>query len=195
MEPIEFADFVRLTVAIVLHDEAALREFGRRFARFGHVHEFHEVALQSHLFCGFPRTLASLDVLRDAGLVLKDPGYDAPAEGAGAELFDAIYGDGAEKVRSHLNGLSPDFSSWIASHAYQAVLARPGLPAAVRELLAVVALAATGHDRQLASHVRGAVRLGARPEDVLQTIALLEGQIPPERVERAQEIAQRFTQA
>ncbi len=192
MDPIEFADFVRLTVAIVLHDEAALREFGKRFARFGHVHEFHEVALQSHLFCGFPRTLASLDVLRDAGLVLQDPGYEAPAEGAGAELFDTIYGEGADKVRTHLEGLSPDFSSWIAGHAYQTVLARPGLPAAGRELLAVAALAATGHDRQLASHVRGAVRLGARPEDVMQTIDLLAGQIPETRVERAREIAERF---
>ncbi len=194
MEPIEFVDFVRLTVAIVLHDEEALREFGKRFARFGHVTQFHEVALQSHLFCGFPRTLAALDVLRDAGMTLKDPGLDAPAEGQGAELFDKIYGDGAERVRTHLNDLSPDFAHWIAGHAYQTVLARPGLHPAEREMLAVVALAATGHDRQLASHVRGAVRCGASPEAVCQVIDLLDGLIMPERTERAREIAKRFTQ-
>lgn len=195
MEPIEFADFVRLTVAIVLHDEEALREFGQRFARFGHVHQFHEVALQSHLFCGFPRTLASLDVLKDAGLNLQDPGYESPAEGAGAELFDRIYGDGSAQVRGHLEQLSPDFAGWIHSHAYQAVLARPGLLPVEREMLAVVALAATGHDRQLASHVRGAVRCGAPPAAVLEVIELLEGLIDAERAERAREVAARFTRA
>ena len=193
MEPIEFADFVRLTVAIVLHDEEALREFGRRFARFGHVPQLHEVALQSHLFCGFPRTLASLDVLRDAGLTFKDPGFDAPPQGAGAELFDTIYGDGAERVRTHLDELSPDFAGWVAGHAYQTVLARPGLSPAERELLAVVALSATGHDRQLASHVRGAVRCGVPAAGVIHTIDMLDGLIMPERAKRAREIANSFT--
>ena len=140
MEPIEFADLIRLTAAIVLHDVEALREFARRFGRLGHADVFHETALQCHLFCGFPRTLSALDVLRDAGMKLKDPGFDDPAEGSGAELFDRIYGDGSSPVRDHLASLSPTFATWIADHAYGRVLARPGLRAVERECLAVVAL-------------------------------------------------------
>ncbi|MGK0482625.1 MAG: alkylhydroperoxidase/carboxymuconolactone decarboxylase family protein YurZ [Planctomycetota bacterium] len=194
MEPIEFADLARLTAAIVCHDVEALREFGKRFARLGHAPEFHEVLLQCHLFCGFPRTLAGLDLLRDAGMQLKDPGFDDPAGGAGKELFDKIYAGDADRVRDHLAGLSPTFATWIADHAYGRVLAREGLSPVERECLAVVALAATGHDRQLASHVRGAVRCGARPEDVMNVLDFVDGAIPEERLKRAREIAGRFAQ-
>jgi hypothetical protein len=194
MEPIAFADLIRLTAAIVLHDVEALVEFAKRFGRIGHAEVFHEVAMQCHLFCGFPRTLSALDVLRDAGMELKDPGFDDPAEGEGAELFDRIYGDGADRVRAHLAGLSPTFATWISEHAYGRVLSRPGLSPAERECLAVVALAATGHDRQLASHVRGAVRCGANPLDVQGMIDRLDGIIPPDRLERARAIAGHFAQ-
>lgn len=192
MEPFEFADLVRLTAAIVQHDVAALRDFAGRFGRIAHAPDFHEVVLQCHLFCGFPRTLAALDVLKDAGMVLKDPGFDEPDEDVGKVLFEAIYGEGADSVREHLTGLSPTFAEWIAQHAYGRVLARPGLIPAERECLAVVALAATGHDRQLASHVRGAVRCGANRADVMGVIDLLDGLIPTERATRAREVAERF---
>lgn len=192
MEPIEFADLIRLTAAIVLHDVDALRDFAKRFHRIGHADVFHEAVLQCHLFCGFPRTLAALDVLRDAGMRLRDPEFDEPPADAGAGLFDRIYGEGSGRVREHLKGLSPTFADWIAEHAYARVLARPGLGAVERECLAVVALAATGHDRQLASHVRGAVRCGARPDDVIEVVDLLDGLIPAARLERAREVARRF---
>lgn len=194
MEPLEFTDLIRLTVAIVLHDQEALVEIGDKLKRIGHAEPIHETVLQCHLFCGFPRTLAALDVLREAGLKVADPGFAAPEEAKGQGLFDTIYGDGAGRVRKHLETLSPTFAGWIANHAYGAVLARPGLSPMERECLAVAALAATGHGRQLASHARGAVRCGARPEDVKMTVETLEGRILPERLERAREIVSRFAE-
>lgn len=202
------AALARLAVAVVLHDDEELSRFAGAHPGAGASRRVHESLLQCHLFCGFPRTLAALDTLRAAGLRLEptaaDDGVsdDGVSDGGvsdagaaverGADLFDAIYGDGAEDVRVHLASLSPTFAEWIADHAYGRVLSRDGMPAAERELLAVAMLAATGHDRQLASHARGAVRCGATREGVLDVIEAVADQITPKLRERAREVASRF---
>ena len=192
MEPITFADLIRLTVAIVLFDADDLRAFGKQFARIGHAQAFHETALQCHLFCGIPRTLSALDILADAGMKLSEKDVQPGTPEEGAQLFDRIYGDGADKVREHLESLSPSFAAFIRDHAYGAVLSRGELGAGARELLAVAALAVTGHERQLASHVRGAVRCGARIEDVRMTIDEVAPRLDADALERVRAIVERF---
>ena len=54
-------------------------------------------------------------------------------------------------------------------------------------------LAATGHDRQLASHVRGAVRCGALPADVHAALDAVEDLVEPASMARARDVARRFT--
>lgn len=200
-------DLVRLVTAVVLADEDALCAFAAEHGGERDDTALREALLQAHLFCGFPRTLSALDTLRAAGLVLAPP-IDAPidapidtvaealepdAERArGAELFDRIYADGAEGVRAHLTALDPTFASWIAEHAYGRVLSRPGLDAGARELLAVAALAATGHERQLASHVRGAVRCGATPAEVEATMDAIATLVRQDRLVRARQVVARF---
>jgi hypothetical protein len=51
----------------------------------------------------------------------------------------------------------------MIEQGYGRVLTRPGLSGPVRELIAVTVLAALGWERQLVSHLLGAVRLGATP--------------------------------
>ena len=70
--------------------------------------------------------------------------------------------------------------------------ARPGLPAATRELLAVAALCALGQERQLASHARGALRCGAEAGDVRATLEGIRDLIEPERYERGLRVLERF---
>lgn len=199
---------VRLTAWVVRFDEPALRAFAAEHAAESASVELRETLLQAHLFCGFPRTLAALDTLRGAGLSLSEPAVMPPRlpldedlarelereRARGAELFDRIYGDGADGVRAHLVALDPAFARWIGDHAYGRVLSRPALAASTRELLAVAALVATGHDRQLASHVRGAVRCGARPEDVVAVLDAIAEDVPAENMERARQVASRFAQ-
>ena len=86
----------------------------------------------------------------------------------------------------------PDYARWIAAHAYGEVLSRPGLSAARRELLAVAALVATGQDRQLASHSRGAVHCGASREEVFDVLEAIADFVRPERLERARAVLSRF---
>lgn len=155
-----------------------------------------EVVLQAHLFAGFPRVVEAASVLAAAGglgALEADESAEAPPDpGAGRALFDAIYGARAEAVRAELAGFHPTLARWIAEHAYARVLARPGLSADRRELCAVAALAAQGQERQLASHARGAVRLGASREEVHETLEELATLLEPAALARAREVVAHF---
>lgn len=190
-------DLARLAVSVVLYDKTALRSFAREKGdRATRDLRVHETLRQGHVFCGFPRAIAAFDVLSDAGLKLvpDDDVQSDPAEPAarGAVLFDQIYADKSDDIRKHLAQLDPVFADWVAEHAYGRVLTRPGLEARERELLAVAVLAALGHDRQLASHARGAVRCGASPKEVAAILEAAADLIPEDRTVRARDIIERF---
>jgi alkylhydroperoxidase/carboxymuconolactone decarboxylase family protein YurZ len=126
-----------------------------------------EAILQTHLFAGFPRTIEAFEVLKRAGGIGAPEADELDACVAdGHLLFDRIYAELAGGVRARIAGFHPELAGWILEHAYGRVLSRGGLSADRRELLAVVALALTGQERQLMSHLRGAVRCGATPEEV-----------------------------
>ncbi len=191
---------MRLVAAIVLGDWPAVTRL-RQAAPPGEPNRaWREAVLQTHLFAGFPRLVEAYEGLeRAGGLGVPEPAeleHDAcpPRDVTqdGADLFDAIYADQALSVRQRLRNFHPDFATWIARHAYGRVLSRPGLAARVRELCAVGALLVTGQDRQLASHARGAVRLGARPAQVVAVFELLEDLLTPQIAARGRAVLERF---
>jgi len=190
------SDLLRLAVAVVRFLPGALDEFASRAGSAPLDRACREVLLQSHLFCGFPRTIAALDHLSAAGVDLSPSPAPEAAPGdpeKGAALFDRIYGERAAEVREHLANLDPDLAEVVAAHAYGTVLSRGGLDARARELLAVVMLSATGHARQLASHARGAIRCGATPGEVTQALDAVTDLVSPEDMARAREVVARFT--
>lgn len=136
---------------------------------------FEEMLLQAVLFCGFPRVVTAFEQLGDAWPAARPPAGGAlPPErqaAAGDELFDAIYGGNADAVRAMLAGFHADFRGFVLEVAYGRILARPGLPARVRELLAVGALAASDQRRQFAGHARGALHLGATRDELREVLA------------------------
>jgi len=192
----DVATLARLSVAVVLGQWDALRALR---AAGEPDRAWREALLQAHLFCGFPRVVEAFGVLHGAGglgepasdEVLGEP--DRPQRGA--RLFDAIYAERADDVRALLERGHPDFAAWIAGHAYGRVLTRPGLEARERELLAVACLAALGQERQLASHVRGALRVGARRSEVFDVLASIADLVRPERLALARRVAERFAPA
>lgn len=155
-----------------------------------------ETVLQAHLFAGFPRIVEAYGVLAGAGglgaLEADEVRAEPDRPDAGLALFERIYGEGSGRVRAALAAGHPDFADFVLGHAYGRVLARPGLAADRRELLAVAALAALGQDRQLASHARGAVRCGADPGAVREALDAVRDLVAPERVERAEAVIERF---
>jgi alkylhydroperoxidase/carboxymuconolactone decarboxylase family protein YurZ len=158
-----------------------------------------ETVLQVHVFAGFPRLVEAYGVLADAGGLgergadEREPGDGAAEHARGRALFDRIYAADAPRVRAMLESYDPDFASWIEGHAYGRVLARPGLAGDRRELLAVVALAALGQERQLASHARGSLRLGASAPELADALDAVADLIDPERVDKARRVIERFS--
>lgn len=190
------ARLARLFTAIVLGDWGALRAARAAAAPGEPDRSWREALLQAHLFAGFPRVVEACGVLAEVGgLGRPEPGEiagepDRPERGRA--LFDRIYADGAERVRAALTAGHPDLASWIEGHAYGRVLSRPGLDPARRELLAVAGLAATGQERQLASHARGALRCGARPEALAGVLDAVADLIAPDDLARARRVVERF---
>lgn len=142
-----------------------------------------EALLQTQLFAGIPRVVeafARLERLGGTGALEDDerspeadPG-EAARRARGAALFARIYGANADAVRASLQGFHPLLAGWIEGHAYGRVLARPGLDLARRELLAIVCLCALDQERQLASHVRGALAVGVERAALQEAARLVE---------------------
>lgn len=161
-----------------------------------------ETVLQVHVFAGFPRLVEAYGVLAEVGglgqletgetSASDDPRSLAVEHARGRELFDRIYSTDAPRVRAMLAGHHADFAHWIEGHAYGRVLARPGLAPDRRELLAVVALAALGQERQLASHARGSLRLGASALELVEALDAVADLIDAEKLDKARRVVERF---
>lgn len=145
-----------------------------------------ETLLQCVLFCGFPRVVTAFATVNDAWPAAVPPsGGAVPPEeqlAAGRALFGAIYGENAPAVEAMLGGCHEDFRAFVVDVAYGRVLARPGLPAIERELLAAALLAAQEQPRQFVSHALGALRMGATRDGLRATLAAALGGDAPATV-------------
>ena len=188
---------VRLSVAMCTGNWEALREVRRGAPPGEPDRRWREAMLQAHLFAGFPRVVEACGVLAEEG------GLGAPDEDetrpqgdrfeAGRALFERIYAGRAADVRAALQGFHPTLERWIEGHAYGRVLARDGLSADRRELLAVACLAALANQEpQLAAHARGALRVGASVRELTETLDTVAELVDAAAVERARRLLGSF---
>jgi 4-carboxymuconolactone decarboxylase len=122
------------------------------------------------------------------------PAADAPHESY-ADVFDwrergevtceAVYGAFYEKLRGNIRGLHGQLDEWMIVEGYGKVLSRAGLDLGRRELCIIAACAAAGQDRQLHSHLHGALNAGVPAEQVKATLAALNGVVLHETLSRA----------
>lgn len=82
----------------------------------------------------------------------------------------ALWGEKEEAIERALREVDEDLFRYIRDFAYEEVLARPGLDLKTRELLAITALIALGSPKELATHLEGALRVGAKEEEVREAI-------------------------
>lgn len=123
-----------------------------------------ETILQSYLFLGYPAALNGFGRWR--AISGKDPvraTVDDPAlwERRGEVVCGTVYGHRYESLRENIRKLHPDMERWMVMEGYGKVLGRPGLPLVARECCIVAILAVQGVERQLHSHLRGALHAGA----------------------------------
>lgn len=157
--------------------EAAQRDALRRAVTVVRPDWVEEVILQSYLFAGFPRALNAMRLWRavsdrPAPPVDEDADMHSPAEWTlrGLDTCAAVYGHFYERLRVNIAALHPALDSWMVTGGYGMVLGRPQLDLARRELCVVAACVAAQQDRQLHSHLHGALHVGASPESVARAV-------------------------
>ena len=180
---------VRLFASVVLGLWEELLRLRRAAPEGEPDRRWREALLQAHLFAGFPRVVEAYGVLSHAGgLGILEEGEvlgELDQCERGRKLFERIYAGDSERVRSLLTAAHPDFARWIEGHAYGRVLAREGLAPDRREILAVAGLAAQDQQRQLASHARGALRLGAARAELDQALEEISDLLEPRILARS----------
>jgi 4-carboxymuconolactone decarboxylase len=159
--------------------------------------EIREAILETFLFAGYPRAIHAFETLAE---VIEARGCDEPPprdrlpprsglrvffRRRGRDLFHEVYRGDAQAVLDRISSFHPEFSDWIVEDAYGKVLARPFLDLKTRELIAVALLTALDLPRQLTPHIRGALRAGAKPKEVAETVGQLEILLGGSRVKMA----------
>ena len=139
-----------------------------------------EIILQSYLFAGFPRTLNAMRMWR---VVSERPAPSTDPEAAaedfdlwrrrGAETCAIVYGESYEKLRQNIRELHPALDEWMIVDGYGKVLARPGVDLRTRELCVVAACAVSGQQRQLHSHLHGALNAGSTVGEIAAVLDAL----------------------
>lgn len=157
-----------------------------------------EVILQSYLFAGFPRTLNAARMWRAASGVrapLEDESASARDieewEKSGEETCAIVYGASYEMLRRNVREIHPALDAWMITDGYGKVLSRPGLDLKRRELCVVAACAAAGQQRQLHSHLHGAINSGATPEEISATLGALTDLVDPKEIKQYQSLLAR----
>lgn len=185
---------VRVAMAIARGDETVTRE-RLRAAHAMKVPDLwiDELLLQSLLNVGYPLSLAAFAIWRDlagpaAGgesLLHGDHGLWAKrGEGLCAEVYGRTY----HKLLLNLRTLHPALEALVVVDAYGKLLARPGLDAGRRELCTLAAITMLEAPRQLHAHLRGALNVGWKREDVDALLVLAEQDVGAARALKVWEV-------
>ena len=97
-----------------------------------------------------------------------------------------VYGRFYERLRVNIRELHPALDQWMIEEGYGKVLSRPPLDLARRELCIVAACAIARQDRQLHSHLHGALHAGAAPDVVTAALAVVAPFLDEDDVKRTQ---------
>ena len=180
---------VRLAAIIASGDEQAVRSAMAESIGVISPEWVEELVLQSYLFCGFPR---SLNAMREWRRLTGRPAPDRTDDGGpeewrrrGEATCRLVYGAMYDRLRVNIRGLHPDLDEWMIVEGYGKVLSRPALDLAKRELCIVAACAASGQERQLHSHLHGAINVGVEPAVLTEAIDSLEGVVAPQDLSSA----------
>lgn len=182
---------VQIAGAIAGAGEVTIRQVMESSALHVDPAQVDEVILQSYLFAGFPRTLNAARTWRSVtGVTAPEADPDAELSSAsdwvrkGEATCRTVYGESYELLRKNIRDLHPALDAWMITDGYGKVLSRPGLNLMTRELCIVAACAVTGQQRQLHSHLHGALNAGASVPEVVAALDSLSDMIDEEDLNR-----------
>ena len=181
---------IRLSAVIASRSAEDLESVMRVAAERGDEDAIEEVILQSYLFLGYPIALNAMAQWRavsgagprEHAAVQRDTWLER-----GEEVCSAVYGGQYERLRVNVRSLHPDMERWMVEEGYGKVLGRPGLSLRERELCIVAQLVVLDVPRQLYSHLRGALNVGATESAVESALGVGQEYAEPGPSERARE--------
>ena len=182
---------VRLAAVIAAGTESSVRDALVRGSSGVPATWIEELILQSYLFAGFPRTLNAMREWRrvapSADPTTLQDSRERPETwmARGEETCHRVYGAMYDRLRVNIRSLHPLLDEWMIVEGYGKVLSRPGLDLARRELCIIAACAASRQDRQLHSHLHGALNVGVAPHVITDTIDALDTVIDAESASAA----------
>jgi 4-carboxymuconolactone decarboxylase len=183
---------VRLAAAIAAGSEATVRAaFAAAAAAQAPAEWMDELVLQSYLFSGFPRALNAarewrrLSPAPTTGEPAADPALASTWLERGEATCAAVYGEMYDKLRRNVYELHPALDATMVMDGYGKILGRAGLDLPRRELCVVAACAATEQERQLHSHLHGALNVGVAPAALSAAIDALAPTLGPDRIRSA----------
>jgi len=195
---LETRALVRLSGVIAAGTEMQVRDALARAASACRPAWVEEVVLQSYLFAGFPRALNAAREWR------RISGHTAPDFDEGENFDNAtswrtqgevtcatVYGPFYQRLRHNIRQLHPALDAWMIVEGYGKVLSRPGLDLMRRELCIVSACALARQDRQLHSHLYGALHAGASPAEVAAAIDSVADLLGPDGSHRYHQLLAR----
>lgn len=182
---------IRVAAVVAAGSEAAIRSELAAATDVVRPVWIEEVILQSYLFAGFPRTLnAAREWRRLSGRAApeSDDGelwqrVDA-WRNQGEATCAVVYGPFYDRLRQNIRALHPALDAWMIVEGYGKVLSRPGLDLARRELCIVAACAASRQERQLHSHLHGALHAGASATAITDVLGMTREMVPPDEATR-----------
>ena len=154
--------------------------------------EVDEAILQGIPYSGIPGAVEALGAwrrLRPTADVPTIAPFDPTARGE--EMFEAVYGAPAPRVRDELGRRHPTLEEWVIQFAYGRVMGRGVLPLADLEALGVASLLAQRRLAPLHSHLRGARRAGWEGEALHRLIDALAPECDPDTVAAAHDLIRR----
>jgi 4-carboxymuconolactone decarboxylase len=194
----EILNFVRISCAVCVRSEFILeRELISALNNKIDPAVIREVILQTYLFAGFASTINAMivfnklvpgnkDYLREVGESLEF------WRERGIQLCKQVYGNQFEKMVENMNQLHPDLADWMIIEGYGKVLSRPFLSAKVRELMIVAMTAVLNVERQFHSHVRGALNVGAKGDEISKVFAETKSFMDPASIPALENLLQQL---
>lgn len=181
---------VRLAAQLAGGAEADVRVALQAVAQDVNPEWVEEVILQTYLFAGFPRSLnGAREWRRISGRTAPFADEGETFDGAvwrerGEVTCETVYGRFYKQLRANIRNLHPALDSWMIVEGYGKVLSRPQLALWRRELCIVAACAIGRQDRQLHSHLHGALHSGASAAQVQTALNAVQDLLSPTDVAR-----------
>lgn len=167
------------------------------------VNELKELLIQSYAYCGFPRSLTALGVLKDLLVQRMADGINDPdgnialvvsdidKYGQGADTLSEISGNPVDAPAPWYEDFAPGINRFLKEHLFADIFGRGVLPYSDREIATVSMLTALGGVEPMAKgHIGICRHLGVTTAQLIALLNIIERNLGADKVEPIRKIVE-----